>query len=181
MTFLIVHGLGGYAGIHWQGWLRDQLIDKGHTVLMPDMPNPDHPDRHHWIKTLHTVTMHVDPSHLIIVGHSIGVPTALDMLETIDGKIPAFISVSGFLEDYGSNYNDYFMRQKTIDFERIKDQIGTPVAIFGDNDPYVPQEILYSLADAFDINPIVIPSGGHLNTEAGFTTFPMLLNIIENL
>ena len=48
MTILIIHGINGYAGKHWQQWFYDELLHLGHTVIMPTMPNPDKPDREEW-------------------------------------------------------------------------------------------------------------------------------------
>src|SRR3989338_9693197 len=109
MRVLIIHGIGGHAGIHWQKWLHDELIKSGFNVLMPNLPNSDHPDRKEWLKIIKVKVKGIDPQELIIVGHSLGVTTALDLLGGIDRKIIGLISVSGFAEDYGAEMNSYFL------------------------------------------------------------------------
>lgn len=181
MTILILHGISGHAGIHWQWWLHDELIKLGHIVIMPTLPNPNHPKRQAWLKTIQDLTKEVKLFQLIIIGHSLGVPAALDFLETIDKKIKALICVAGFFEDYGSKLNCYYMKDKNINMKKVKDNVENIYVLYGKGDPYVPQEILQSLADTLNVKPDIFPEGGHLNTSTGFTTFPEILNIINKL
>lgn len=180
MTVLIIHGISGYAGIHWQQWLRDELIRNDYAVLMPNLPNSDHPNRKEWLRIIKDQIKGLNLRELIIIGHSLGATTAFDLLEEIDGKVKGLISVSGFAEDYGAQMNSYFLSEKHIDFSKVKEHVENSFVIFGENDPYVPQKELQMVADKLGIAPKIIPSGGHLNTDAGFTTFPFLLEIIKN-
>lgn len=181
MTVLILHGIQGYAGIHWEKWLNNSLTAQGHKVLMPNLPNAEHPDRSEWLQTAKGVIADCDLSDLVIVGHSLGVVTALDFIEQAPASVKAVISVSGFSKDYNAELNSYFLREKEINFEKVRKNLKKAVVIYGDNDPYVPQEILILLADKLNVKPIVIKNGGHLNTDAGFSTFPELLTIINGL
>jgi len=180
MTVLIIHGIGGHAGIHWQKWLHDELIKKGHQVIMPDFPNTNHPDRNEWLMKAKEVTKNVNLDELVIVGHSLGVVTALDLIEGLKVPISSFISVAGFAEDYQAPLNSYFLREKKIDFGKVNKNIKKSVVFYGDNDPYVPQKILKSLSDKLKATPVIFPNGGHLNTEAGFATFPKIVKEIDN-
>lgn len=180
-TVLIIHGIEGYSGIHWQQWLYDQLIKREYKVIMPDMPKAAHPDREEWLRTVKDLTKNVDFSELILVGHSLGVPTALDLIKSENKKIKALISVSGFAEDYGAELNSYFLKEKELNFEKIRKSLEKAFVVYGNNDPYVPQKILQSLADELKVKPLVIKNGGHLNTDAGYKDFPELLEIIEKL
>jgi len=181
MTVLILHGIQGYAGIHWQKWLNDQLTAEGHKVMMPNLPNAEHPDRSEWLQAVKGVIANCDLSELVIVGHSLSVVTALDFIEQSPASIKALISVSGFSKDYNAELNSYFLKEKEINFEKAKKNLKKAIVIYGDNDPYVPQEILKLLADKLKVKPIIIKNGGHLNTDAGFTTLPVLLVVINGL
>lgn len=178
-TVLIIHGIGGHAGIHWQQWLNYELTKLGCTVSMPEMPNPNKPDRQTWLNTIIEVTKNIDKSELIIIGHSLGVTTALDFIEQLNQKIYGFISVSGFAEDYGAELNGYFLKQKHIDFEEVKNNLSWSEVIYGDDDPYVTQKALRYVADSLGAEPIAIKDGGHLNTETGYIKFPELLEIVK--
>lgn len=178
-TVLIIHGICGHAGIHWQRWLHDELLKKGYKVVMPDLPNPDRPDRDEWLETVDRLTSDVDFSDLVIVGHSLGVTTALDLIEQSGKKIDTLISIAGFAEDYGADLNSYFLKDKNIDLDKVKNSIRKVYVIQSDNDPYVPQEILKHLADGLGVEPLIIKNGGHFNTDSSYIKFPLLLKIIE--
>lgn len=181
MTVLILHGIAGHAGIHWQQWLHDELEKAGHTVLMPELPQSEHPHRREWFDMVRQTIDDTPLDKLVIVGHSLGVTTALDFLEGVDTPIKALVSVSGMGKDYGSELNSYFLKEKQIDYPRVREHIQQSVVIYGDNDPYVPQDSLRELAVELWTEPIVIPGGGHLNTESGYTTFPLLLETVTHL
>jgi len=148
---------------------------------MPQLSETNHPDRQQWLKEVQQALVGVDPAHLVIVGHSLGVTTALDFLEQSQDEVHGLVSVSGFAMDYGLELNSYFLREKDIDLEVVKQHLDAAVVLYGDNDPYVTQEALRQLADGLGVEPIVIAKGGHLNTEAGFTTFPRLLEAVRQL
>ena len=181
MIILILHGIEGKAGDHWERWLNEQLTAKGHLVLMPNLPNSNHPDRKEWLETVKKLLKNIDLTQLIIVGHSLGVVTGLDFIEQASQKIRALISISGFAYDYGSDFNNYFLKVETINLQKVKSHLEKSFVIYGDNDPYVPQKTLKDLADSLGVTPKIIHQGQHLNTDAGYTSFPYLLEIIDNM
>lgn len=178
MTILILHGIGGYAGIHWEQWLHDQLRQQGYRVIMPNLSNGDHPDRQQWLAEVKQAIQDIDTTQLIIVGHSLGVTSALDFIEQSPTPIKALYSVAGFAIDYGAELNSYFLQEKTVDFAKVRANVHKAVVFYSDDDPYVTQPALRQVADALDTQPIIIPGGGHLNTERGYTQFPKLLEEI---
>jgi predicted alpha/beta hydrolase family esterase len=178
-TVLIIHGIGGHAGIHWQQWLHDELLKQDNIVLMPEMPEPNHPDRKTWLAEIKKTLDGVNLGQLTIVGHSLGVTTALDFIEQADGQINRLLSVAGFAKDYGAELNSYFLRETSIDFEKVSSKLRWAAVIYGDNDPYVTPEALRYVADSLEVQPVIIPNGGHLNTEAGFTEFPKLIEMLQ--
>lgn len=181
MTILILHGVTGHAGVYWQQWLHDELIKQGHTVIMPTLPNTMHPDRYEWLEYIKAQLKKVNLNDLIIIGHSLGVPAALDFIEQADAKVKALVSVSGFTDNYDSPYNDFYMKVKSIDLSKVKQNIETAYVIYGDDDPYVPQANLQKLATDLGVNPTIVAKGGHLNSETGYDTFPLLLETITKL
>ena len=144
---------------------------------MPDLSESSHPDRKVWLKAAQEIIKDIDPSDLVIVAHSLGVTTALDLIEQF--PVRALISVSGFAFDYGAELNSYFLSEKTVDFEKVNKNFKQVFVIYGDNDPYVPQDVLKSLAEHLIVKPEIITNGGHLNTDSGFIIFPRLLEIIK--
>lgn len=181
MTIVILHGINGFAGKHWQQWLHDELIKEGHKVIMPTLPDPEHPDRRAWQDTIEKLVKDENLTRLIIVGHSLGVPAALDVIEAISTPIFSLVSVSGFYRAYGEDLNDYYMQERKIRMDKVRRNVKHAAVFYGDNDPYVPQKELQALADELDVSPIIIPGGGHLNTSAGYETFPQLLDSIKSI
>jgi len=177
-TALIVHGIGGHAGIHWQQWLHDELLKRDYIVVMPDLPEPDHPDRKTWLAEIQKTLDGVNLRQLTIIGHSLGVTTALDFISQADSQINRLLSVAGFAEDYGAELNSYFLRERSIDFEKVRTNLRWAAVVYGDNDPYVPQSALQHVAESLAVKPVIIPGGGHLNTEAGFSQFPALIEML---
>lgn len=181
-TAVILHGVTGYAGNNWQQWLHDELLKKKWKVVMPDLPLPDHPDRKEWLMTIKSLVAKVAVADIVFIGHSLGVVCALDFIEQVDtGKVMGLVSVSGFCSDYQAELNSYFLRERKIDFDKIRAHLKNAVVVYGDNDPYVPQEKLEELARELRVEPTVISGGGHLNKKAGYTEFPQLLKIAGNL
>lgn len=181
MTFLILHGIQGKAGDHWEQWLHDELVKMGYPVIMPDLPHSQHPDRNEWLQTVKDSLKGIDSNQLVIFGHSLGVATALDFIEQANDTVKALISISGFSHDYGSDLNNYFLKQKQIDFNKVNSHLNRRFVIYGDNDPYVPNETLHDLANELGVTPAIIHNGGHLNTDSGYTSFPYLLEIVDIL
>lgn len=176
MNYLIIHGIQGHAGKHWQQWLHDQLASKQHNVIMETYPNSDHPDRLEWLETAKKSISSIPTESLIIVTHSLGAVTALDLIENLSSPILGLVTVAGFYRDYGAELNSYFIRSHIVDIVEVKNKIlKKPVIVFGDDDPYVPQTELQALAKGLEAEPIIIPNGGHLNTESGYVEFPLLL------
>lgn len=179
MTILIIHGIGGHAGIHWQQWLHDTLVTQGHQVVMPELPHAERPERQTWLTEITKAVGDTNLSELVIVGHSLGVTTALDFIEHVPHSIKALVSISGFATDYGAAFNSYFLQAKTIDFKTVRANITESHVLYSDNDPYVTQAALQEVATELGVEPIVIHDGGHFNTESGFSEFPQLLAIVE--
>jgi len=177
-TALIIHGYEGHAGIHWQQWLHDELEKRGYKVLMPEMPAPDQPDRQAWLMTLQQTLADVNLEQLTMIGHSLGVVAALDFIEQASVPVNRLLSVAGFAQDYGAESTGPFLRQKTLDLQKVRANLRWAAVVYGDNDPYVPQAALQHLANDLGVQPVVIAGGGHLNTEAGFAEFPRLLELL---
>lgn len=176
MHALILHGIGSRSGAHWQSWLCHQLEKIEWQVSMPQLPNAARPSRHEWLEEVRAVASTVDPSSLIIVGHSLGVTTALDYIQGATHPIRGLLCVAGFSYDYGSDLNGEFLREMSIDLPSVREKVQHIEVLFGDDDPYVDATALHDLAAGLNVEPRVLAEGGHLNTESGFVEFPELLD-----
>ncbi|HRO65165.1 MAG TPA: alpha/beta hydrolase, partial [Candidatus Dojkabacteria bacterium] len=75
----------------------------------------------------------------------------------------------------GMELNSYFLKEKHIDMNMIRKNTKNISIIFGNDDPYVPQNELKYLSEKLNVEEMIIEKGGHLNTETGYTKFPLLL------
>jgi predicted alpha/beta hydrolase family esterase len=67
-----------------------------------------------------------------------------------------------------------------VDFEVINARVKKVAVFYGDNDPFVTQTALLNLSQELKVKPFILPSGGHLNSDAGFIEFPELLQSITS-
>jgi predicted alpha/beta hydrolase family esterase len=180
-TILILHGINGKAGIFWQSWLAEKCREDGGKVIMPTLPDPKSPDRYEWLEAIITSLSKVSQlDNLWIVAHSLGVPSALDYLETIDKKIQGLISVGGFYKPYGLELNEEFMQVKKIRIDSIKDKVEHKYVIRSKNDPYVDQGALAELAEDFEANDFIIRDGKHFQHGRYVKEFPLINFILNN-
>lgn len=178
---LILHDLGGIKKTKWEKWLHDELLKRGYIVTMPNFTNADFPDRKAWMYELEQIMLMINSDQLIIIGHSIGVALALDYIEQSVMPVKALISVAGFTVDNGNQRYTYFLRQKDIDFKKVIANTQHVLVVYGENDPYVSSDSLQDLAQDLQVNPIIIRGGGHLDTDKGYATFPLILEAVEKI
>ncbi|MDQ6985646.1 MAG: alpha/beta hydrolase [Candidatus Dojkabacteria bacterium] len=161
-------------------WLYDELVKDNHEVIMPTLPNADHPSRNECLNEIIKLLKDLNHKELVMIGHSLGVTSALDYIEECNKKVLGLISVSGFHLDTGHELNSYFMKEKDIDFEKVNTNLNNKAVIYGDNDPYLTKEIREALADELDVDPYIIENGGHLNESAGFSELPLITDILNS-
>ncbi|MDR1697237.1 MAG: alpha/beta hydrolase, partial [Rickettsiales bacterium] len=118
----------------------------------------------------------------ILIGHSCGATYMLHILESLSSPIRASVFVSGFAEklgdDYFDNQNETFINHD-FDWDKIRRNAGKITLFYGDNDPYVSRDAAENFAKNLGAPLTVIPNGGHLNTEFGYTEFPKLLEVLK--
>ncbi|GHS99837.1 hypothetical protein FACS189421_11020 [Bacteroidia bacterium] len=178
---VILHGTGGSPDGNWFPWLREQLTARGHRVFVPRFPTPDEQSVETWNRALKEQVPQIG-SNTILIGHSCGATYILHILESLENPVHASILVSGFIDKLGNEWfdirNETFVNHK-FDWEKIKKNAGRVTLLAGDNDPYVPASAARKLADALSAQLTIIPGGGHLNSEFGYTEFPEILKIVE--
>lgn len=95
-------------------------------------------------------------------------------------KVKRLVFVCGFHHYFGINeeyntVNESMYFDNLADIKLYSDDI---VCFYSDNDPYVKQEVEKKFADTITNNGILIPNGGHLNSESGYDEFQELLKYI---
>jgi predicted alpha/beta hydrolase family esterase len=140
----IIHGWGATPEEPWYQWLKGEMETNGWSVIIPAMPNSENPKIETWVSYLSELVKTPDPE-TYFVGHSIGVQTILRYLEQLpEGlKIGGVVSVAGWftlnkLEGPAEEAIAKPWLETPIDFEQIRTHSDKFVAIFSNNDPFVP-------------------------------------------
>lgn len=180
----IIHGWGGSPEGGWLDWLKVELKKRNFAVIAPQMPNAETPKIEEWVPFLSGLVG--DPqAGDFFVGHSIGCQTIIRYLESIaPKKVGGAVFVAGWFMLKGLEGPDEEKLSGPwvtlpIDFAKVKTTTKKFLAIFSDNDPYVPltdAEIFKAKLGA----EIIIKKGkGHFTEEAGVTQIPEVLEFLD--
>jgi predicted alpha/beta hydrolase family esterase len=183
MKVFIFHCWGGDSRGCWRGWLADELRRKSVEVVAPEFPDTNNPKLDAWLPVARRAVPLFDPSaDWVLVGHSLGCPTILRLLESMEEgeKAKAVIFVSGFATDLGIEEIRTFI-DKPFDWKKIRKKAGKFIVINSDNDPYVPLAEGERIAKLLGAEFIVEHGAGHINEGAGFTKYKRALEILEAL
>lgn len=72
MGFLILHGIENHRPPeHWQFLLAAQLVERGHEVRYPALPEPDTPQLERWLDALHHELAALGGEQRVVVCHSL--------------------------------------------------------------------------------------------------------------
>jgi serine hydrolase len=180
----IIHGWEGYPKECWFPWLKKELEMKGFRVHVPSMPDAATPKIGAWVSFLKK-KVGVPDAETFFVGHSIGCQTILRYLESLPShvKVGGVVLVAGWvhltpaaIEDRSSKKIAKPWLETLIGWKKVLPHTKRFVAIFSDDDPYVP------IADSKVFraklrSKIIIEKGlKHINGEAGITKLPVVKN-----
>ncbi len=176
----IVHGWGGKPDAGWFKWISSELSSRGFEVHVSRMPNPDNPKIEPWVNYLTKIASHPDKDTYFI-GHSIGCQAILRYLEklTENVKIGGAIFVAGWLNlknletQEEKDISKPWIESK-INLDKVKNKIGELVALFSDNDPYVPLDDSIIFKEKLGAKIIIEKNKGHYIENETFK-IPILL------
>lgn len=184
---LIIHGLNGSSNENWFPWLRKQLEKTGVNVQVPDLPDPNHPIVEDWNQAL---LKEVQPDS-VIIGHSLGGPAALNLVQTFGQKISKLILVAPVNPDQEWSHlketsDSDWDAVKTFadlkfDWKRISELVDQIIIYYSDDDKYIPERSI----DFFKKNlPQAVfkfrPKSGHFSkSTSGLVEFPEVFNDIK--
>jgi len=201
MNFFLFHCWGGDGRSCWSGWLQDELRvsgpevrqdfgnlgqqphGSGFRVLSPDFPDTNEPGLEEWLSTARELVPRFDKKdRWVFVGHSLGCPTILRLLESFGPgeEAKAVILVAGFAKDLGIPQIRGFVEEK-FDWDKIRSKAGAFTVINSDNDPYIPLSEGQRMAKLLGAQFIVEHGAGHINEGAGFRSYPRLMEIIKKI
>ena len=174
-TVFIVHGAGSTPESNWFPWLKKQLEAKGFRVLVPQFPNtPFDQTLDNWLTEIEKYDIDEDT---IAVGHSLGVPFLLNLLE--QKKLKEVYLVAGFIGLLNNEFDEVIrtFSDREFDWNKIKANCKNFHIIYSDDDPHVSSDKATELGAKLGLEPKLIKDAGHFN----FPTFKFLYSeIISN-
>ncbi len=179
----IVHRWDGSPEADWYPWLQRELEKKGCTVIIPAFPNPSAPTIAEWLPFLSTQVGTPDKDTYFI-GHSIGCQTIIRYLATLPPltKIGGAIFVAGWfhlspltMSEPGTPEIANPWIKTPVDLRKARVHTVKILAIFSNDDPYVPLSEARIFEDRLGAQIIVEEGKGHFNEESGVKSLPVVL------
>ncbi|MDD3862077.1 MAG: alpha/beta hydrolase [Candidatus Gracilibacteria bacterium] len=175
----IIHGVGGTPQENWFPWLKSQLEQLGYQVFIPQFTTPEGQNLENWLATFKDYEKNINEES-IIIGHSLGVPFAINLIEK--HKFKSAFLVAGFVGSTGNIFEEGMktFTHRDFDWEKINENCQKFYIFNSDNDPYVQPEKGQELKSKLKNSELITVKGaGHLNQSAGYTKFPLLLTKIK--
>ena len=182
----IIHGWDGYPEEGWFPWLKMELEKKGIQVYVPQMPKPEEPRINNWVPYLKEIISNSD-SNTYFIGHSIGCQAVVRYLESLGEtqKIGGAVFVAGFFkrltniekDDISSSVVSEWLGTP-INFDNVKKCINKSIAIFSDDDPYVPIDNQDEFRSMLNSEIIIEHNKGHFSGTTGTVELPIVLDSI---
>lgn len=180
MKFVIFHGAHGHAKENWFPYLAHELEKLNQSVIVPNFPTPENQNLASWFSVFEDIKKDFDQEQLCFVGHSLGPLFILHAVNRYNIQLKDAVFVGPFFEPLGiemfDRINETFY-QLNFDFNRIKKLIPNSYVVYSDNDHIVQPDKSLRFAEKLGSEIIKVKNGGHLNAAAGFTTFPLVLEL----
>ena len=178
---VIIHGTKGSPEGNWFPWLAEALRHQEAEVVIPRMPTPEGQNLTNWLSEFSRQVGVINEATTFI-GHSLGATFVLRILERQKAPVARSIFVAGLIDKIGiaeyDQLNSSFI-ETSYDWGAIHKNAGKVVCLSGGDDPYVPAGQGEKLAANLGVKNRIIPEGGHLNAEFGYTSFPELLLLLK--
>jgi len=165
--FLILHGIENHRPPeHWERWLAERLRDRGEQVIYPQLPNPDAPRFADWEALLHAELEMLGGGERIVVSHSLGTSLWLAAAPRAAADRVLLVAPPGrrTLVRLAPSF-----AERRIDPHAAGAAAKTTTLVCSDSDPYNPEGEGRTLAEAMGARLHVIPGGGHLSVDDGYT------------
>lgn len=183
----IAHGWGGHPEERWFPWLKKELEARGFEVFIPQLPDAGSPRIGPWVSALAAVVSEAD-EQTYFVGHSMGCQAIARYLESLPQgiKVGGAVFVAGFFKRLAGLEDDEEVREivrhwleTPLDLMNVKTHLTESVAIFSDDDPYVPLDNQDDFRDKLGSEIVIEHGRGHFSgARDGVTELPIVLEKI---
>jgi uncharacterized protein len=181
--FIVVHRWSGGPQDDWRPWLAEKLIEAGHEVILPSMPDTEEPVIGKWVGHLRSVVENPD-ENTYFVGHSIGCQAIMRYLETIDVMVGGAYFVAPWFNLANLEDDDVARIAKPwletpVDFEAIKMVCSSITSFLSTNEPFgFVEDNKKILEENLSATVYILENRGHFIENDGITEFPELLEQI---
>lgn len=177
MKIVLVHGYKASSATNFFPWLKEELIKKGHEVIVPDLPDPENPDPEEWTKALLEDVKTVD-DETIVVGHSIGAVEALRFLEAVEARSTpkgcVLVSPPWMIKD--ERFRGFFLSE--LDFDVLMWKASRFTVIHSKDDQVIPFDHAEKYAKVLHARLVERNEGeNHFQGEQ----YPVILEEIQKL
>jgi len=180
----IIHGWDGTPVHGWFPWLKNKLEKQGFEVIAPQMPEASAPRIYNWVPKLSEVVGVAD-EQTYFVGHSMGCQTIVRYLETLPANVNVggAVFVAGFLSKLTLDENEdpetaNHWLNAPLDLIKIKSHLPKSIAIFSDDDPYVPMDNQNVFRDVLGSEIIIEHEKKHFSGDEGTIELPAAFNAL---
>ncbi len=182
----IVHCWEGTPEYCWYPWLKNELESRGFLVFIPQLPKAEEPRIKNWVPALAEIVGTPD-EQTYFVGHSMGCQTIARYLESLSGdvKVGGAVFVAGFFSKLSNIEDDEIVRSVVdewlntpLDLTKVKNHLKKSIAIFSDNDPYVPIENQEDFKNKLGSKIIIEHTKGHFSGSNGIWELPIVLESV---
>lgn len=177
MKVYIVHGYTASPEHHWFPWLAGELSKRGIACECLAMPDAHHPTPESWQAYLEKQVQF--DAQTVVVGHSLGCIAWLNFFAKIEQMPLAAVFVSGFYQPLHTlpeltPFADCYAKSP------LETALNVTVITALDDD-IVPHQYSDALSQHLNADYIRLKQGGHFLDREGWTTFPMVLELIEKM
>lgn len=197
---MIFHGAFGTPEAHWFPELKQRLELLGQEVIVPQFPVDDweevtqagleevplNQNLKNWLEVFTGVQKELKKGEkLCFVGHSLGPLFVLHAVNKYVLKLEGAIFVAPFLEKLGKSWqidlvNKTFYKTD-FDFAKLRKLIPVSYVLYSDNDPYVENKFSFEFAQKMGSSLILVKGAGHMNSEAGYTSFSQVFELCKKI
>ncbi|PJA47424.1 hypothetical protein CO172_01535 [Candidatus Uhrbacteria bacterium CG_4_9_14_3_um_filter_36_7] len=178
-NIFVFHGVGGHPKENWFPWLKEKFELEGHSVFIPQFPTPENQTLDSWMQVLKKYGKYINED-AILVGHSLGVPFTLNVIEKYPVKA-AFL-VAGFIGKAENEFDEGMktFAQRDFDWSTIRKNCKSFKIYHSDNDPYLSLDKAKRISNKLNVEINLIKNAGHFNEASGYTEFEVLLADIKS-
>lgn len=186
MNVIVIHGSFGKPFENWFPWLEEKMSKLNIECIIPSFPTPEKQEYDYWEELFnYYYKIGKIDSNSIIIGHSCGAAFAAKYIARKKIIIKAIVTVAGYNNFHSGDElmdslnKSFYSQDETLSI--ISKLANIRISFISENDPYIPIDVLKHFADIIQSQKIIVPTGGHFNSSAGYNSFDDLYNEIEKI